>query len=332
NEEETTEEEAGESLSSASGNVESREAEGESASETVGNTPITLTIGDTVLGAYLNDSAPARSLLAQLPLTVTLNDSDNDFCGDSIEIDYTDADVTSGYRNGDLDLWTPANNFVIFIHGEETSASTGDLVNLGRVTSPQEMLDALEGRIEVRIELANAAEEGTEREQSAESAAEEGANAVAAQEAAEAEAAGTAQNTDTEDTAATEAAAAAQSGEAASMRIRIMVGETELTATLEDNATTRAWMAEMPVTLSMSDLYGREMCYRYGAGAFPAEELRSDGYEVGDIAYWPPMGSLVLLYEQNGERFERQHIGHIDSGIEIFETTGDADVTFEVIE
>ena len=116
------------------------------------------------------------------------------------------------------------------------------------------------------------------------------------------------------------------------MRIRITVGDTELYANLEDNATTRAWVEQMPMTLSMQDLYGREMCYRYGADAMPTEELRSDGYEVGDIAYWPPRGSLVILYAQNGEQFERQHLGHIESGVEIFETTGDVDVTFEMME
>lgn len=116
------------------------------------------------------------------------------------------------------------------------------------------------------------------------------------------------------------------------VQIRITVGDTELYATLEDNATTEAWIAEMPMTLSMSDLYGREMCYRYGSGAFPTDSLRSDGYEVGDIAYWAPRGSLVILYAQNGEQFERQHIGHIDSGVEVFAETGDADVTFEVVE
>lgn len=89
---------------------------------------------------------------------------------------------------------------------------------------------------------------------------------------------------------------------------------------------------EMPMTLSMQDLYGREMCYRYGADTFPTDTLRSDGYEVGDIAYWPPRGSLVILYGQNGEQFERQHIGHISEGVEVFETTGDAEVTFEIAE
>lgn len=116
------------------------------------------------------------------------------------------------------------------------------------------------------------------------------------------------------------------------MKIKIIVGDTVLYATLEDNAAARAWAAQMPMTLPMKDLYSREMCYRYGSGALPTDELRSDGYEVGDIAYWPPRGSLVILYAQNGEHFERQQIGHIDSGVEVFQASGDADVTFERVE
>lgn len=255
--------------------------------DTAKRTPITLTIGSTVLEAYLNDSAPAQSLISQLPLTVTLNDSDNDFCGDNIDIDYTDSDVTSGYQNGDLVFWTPANNFVIFVSDEEHSANTGNLVKLGRITSPQEMLDALEGQIDVTIALKTDSDKA--------------GSDVSNEE-------------QTED-----------------IKIKITVGGTELYATLEDNATTKALIEKMPMTLSMDDLYGREMCYRYGANALPTDELRSDGYEVGDLAYWPPRGSLVILYKQNGEEFERQHLGHIDSGVEIFENTGDADVTFELV-
>ena len=255
-------------------------------------TPITLTIGETVLDAYLNDSDPARSLIAQLPLTVSLNDSGNDFCGDHIDIEYSESDVTSGYQNGDLVFWPTANNFVIFVDGEEDSANTGNLVKLGRVTSPQEMLDVLEGQIDVTVALKEEAAENTEVASSA----------------------------------------ADESEGVESMQIKITVGDTEFFATLEDNATTRAWMEEMPMTLSMSDLYDREMCYRYGNGTFPTDSLRSDGYEVGDLAYWPPMVSLVILYEQNGEQFERQHLGHIDSGVEVFANTGDVDVTFEIVE
>lgn len=113
--------------------------------------------------------------------------------------------------------------------------------------------------------------------------------------------------------------------------VKIIVGDTVLTATLENNATTKALVEQMPMTLPMLDLYSREMCYRYGEDALPTDNLRSDGYEIGDIAYWPPAGSLVILYEQNGEHFSRQHLGHIDSGVEVFKTTGDTEVTFELI-
>jgi len=266
-------------------------------------TPITLTIGDTVLSGYLNNSAPAQSLIAQLPLTVTLNDSGNDFCGDSLDIEYSDSDVQSGYENGDLAFWPPASNFVIFVDDEENSASTGDLVMLGKITEPQEALDALEGRIDVTIALA---EEGTSAEET---------EALTTSET---------ENTETETTT--------NESEVSEVRVRITVGDTELTATLENNATTQAIVEQMPMTLPMMDLYGREMCYRYGAYALPTDDMRSDGYEVGDIAYWAPGGSLVILYAQNGEQFERQHLGHIDSGVEVFENTGDVDVTFELMD
>lgn len=241
-------------------------------SETTGMTPIILTIGDKILEGYLNDSAPAKSLIEQLPLTVSLNDSNNDFCGGNLDIDYSENDITTGYKNGEIAFWTPANNFVIFVSGEENSVDTGNLVKLGAVTSPQEMLDELEGKIEVMIAL-----------------------------------------------------------KTENIKVKITVDDTEIYAELENNATSKALIEKMPMTLPMQDLYGREMCYRYGANALPTENLRQDGYEVGDIAYWPPKGSLVILYKQNGEQFERQHLGHIGQGVEIFETSGDAEVTFEVV-
>lgn len=112
-------------------------------------------------------------------------------------------------------------------------------------------------------------------------------------------------------------------------RVKVTVGTTELFADLEDNVATQAWLQTLPVTLPMQNLYGREMCYRYGAGFLPTDELRSDGYAVGDIAYWPPRGSLVILYKQNGERFERQPMGHIDGDAEaVFSHADTVDVTF----
>ena len=118
------------------------------------NTPITLTIGDKVLRASLKDSTPSKSLIAQLPITVRLYDSDNDFCGGNLDIDYSESDIQTGYKNGDLAFWTPANNFVIFVKDEELSGNTGDLIILGKVEEAQQVLDSLSGTLDVVIDLA----------------------------------------------------------------------------------------------------------------------------------------------------------------------------------
>ena len=112
------------------------------------------------------------------------------------------------------------------------------------------------------------------------------------------------------------------------MRVKISVNNKVLHAVLEDNATSRAIYNKLPLKLFMQDLYSREMCYNFNE-SFKTENLRSDNYEVGDLIYWPPMHSFVILYRQNGEKFRRQHLGKVLSGVEIFETTGDAEVLFE---
>lgn len=113
------------------------------------------------------------------------------------------------------------------------------------------------------------------------------------------------------------------------IKILIKVGEKKLTAALINNATSRALITKFPLTILMKDLYNREMCYNF-TEELPADEVKYSGYEVGDIIYWPPMHSFVIMYAQNGERFNMQKIGKIDSGMEIFKTTGDVKVTFEV--
>ena len=106
------------------------------------------------------------------------------------------------------------------------------------------------------------------------------------------------------------------------------MGEQELTATLLDNATANALLDKLPLTVLMEDLYSREMCFRF-PDALPAHEAETTGYEVGELIYWPPGHSLVIMYAQNGERFNMQKIGRIDSGVALFEETGDTQVTFE---
>ncbi|RHK01674.1 hypothetical protein DW089_06395 [Acidaminococcus sp. AM05-11] len=122
-----------------------------SASASQKTMPIRLTVNGKQVKAHFNDSAPAQELLGQLPKTVTLNPSDNDFCGDTLDLSYKASDVQSGYKNGDLAYWPPAKNFVIFVKDEEKSASIGNLVILGHVDEPQAVLNALQGTLKVEI-------------------------------------------------------------------------------------------------------------------------------------------------------------------------------------
>lgn len=113
------------------------------------------------------------------------------------------------------------------------------------------------------------------------------------------------------------------------MRITITAGEHVISAVLYDNAASRALWDMLPLTLPMMNLYGREMCYRFGAGGLPDDDAADTGYQIGDISYWPPAGSLVILYKQNGEVFEQQPIGHTDDDVSFFDGMSDTEITFE---
>ncbi|MGL0747907.1 cyclophilin-like fold protein [Secundilactobacillus paracollinoides] len=113
--------------------------------------------------------------------------------------------------------------------------------------------------------------------------------------------------------------------------VEIMVNNgVKLTARFVDNATTRDLISKMPFTITMDNLYSREMCHRYGCDGLPIDDAKNRSYQVGDIAYWPPMGSLVILYKQNGEVFEQQPIGHIDGDVAFFCKMSSAKITFQV--
>ncbi|MBJ9974142.1 hypothetical protein IAE35_01140 [Pseudomonas sp. S75] len=125
--------------------------------------------------------------------------------------------------------------------------------------------------------------------------------------------------------------AMAEESAAGTFKVKVTAGQHVLTATFIDNATSRALAARFPLTVPMMDLYSREVVYRFPE-ALPANETSTSGYDVGDIVYWTPRHSFVIMYEQNGERISNlQKVGRIDSGVEVFKRTGDIDVTFELL-
>ncbi len=82
--------------------------------------------------------------------------------------------------------------------------------------------------------------------------------------------------------------------------IRVIIGDTVLTARLWDNATARDLIAQLPLTLPFSD-YGRQEKL-----ATLPRKLSMEGVPAGDdplpreIGYYAPAGVIVFYYEDVG--------------------------------
>lgn len=120
----------------------------------------------------------------------------------------------------------------------------------------------------------------------------------------------------------------AYAGGADMEKVRIIVGEEALTATILDNATSRDFLSLLPLTLSMRDFAGKEKI----SGELPKSLDTSDapsGYDpsVGDITYYAPWGNLALFYRDNQYASGLVFMGRFDDGMEIFK---DLDGSFEI--
>lgn len=115
-----------------------------------------------------------------------------------------------------------------------------------------------------------------------------------------------------------------------SRNITIRVGDRSFAATLEENATARAFAALLPMTVTMNELNGNEK-YHY-----LSENLSTDSYRPGTIRNGDLMlyGSncVVLFYETFSSSYSYTRIGRLDnpSGLASALGRGNVSVTFEI--
>ncbi len=115
----------------------------------------------------------------------------------------------------------------------------------------------------------------------------------------------------------------------ATHKVIIEIGSQKWQAEFADNATARALIQRMPFEVPMQDLYARELCYRF-PDALPANEINHRGYDVGEIIYWAPRHSFVIMYAQNGEEFDMQGIGQISGDVSRMGTGRTVNVRFSL--
>jgi hypothetical protein len=115
------------------------------------------------------------------------------------------------------------------------------------------------------------------------------------------------------------------------VKIRIKVADKAIIATVANNETARDFVSVLPLSVSMSDLFGRE---KYGdlPKALSENGPSKNSYEVGDIAYWSPDRQFAVYYHQDGQKIPSPGIipiARIDAGTEAFNVPGALKVTIE---
>jgi hypothetical protein len=116
------------------------------------------------------------------------------------------------------------------------------------------------------------------------------------------------------------------------MKITLTISDKVVHAAVADNETARSFVALLPLTVAMKDLFGRE---KYGDLPKPLSENgpRKYLYEIGEIAYWSPDHQFAVYYQQDGESIPSPGIipiAKIDSGSEAFNVPGSLTVTIKV--
>jgi hypothetical protein len=112
--------------------------------------------------------------------------------------------------------------------------------------------------------------------------------------------------------------------------IRITLGDTELTARLNDTATARDLAAQLPLTLTFRDHNGVEKTAPLPRALSLDGASRSHDPAAGHIGYWAPDHDLVLYYDDAPAFDGIVRIGDIDGDVETLERwSGDFQATVE---
>lgn len=114
-----------------------------------------------------------------------------------------------------------------------------------------------------------------------------------------------------------------------SNKMKITIGSAVFTATLNNNATTTAFKAMLPLTINMSELNGNEKMY-YFSTTLPTNASSGGNIKVGDLMLYGN-NCLVLFYEGFNTSYRYTRLGRIDntSGLVAALGAGSVTVKFE---
>lgn len=118
------------------------------------------------------------------------------------------------------------------------------------------------------------------------------------------------------------------------VEVKMTVGQTVITATLNDSGTTREFVATLPRTMAMSRYDDREY---YGKVGIPLTEdgERIESYVNGDVTYFTTGGSFAIFFDKDHESRQSGLIrmGRVTSDLNAFhDLENNIEVRIEVSE
>lgn len=115
----------------------------------------------------------------------------------------------------------------------------------------------------------------------------------------------------------------------ASGRLIVTVGGRRFTATPADNATTRAFLALLPLRANMQEHAGNEK-YHNLSQSLPTDTYRPGTIQTGDLMLWND-NTVVLFYKTFTSSYSYTRLGRIDDPTGLAEAVGSGSVvvTFE---
>jgi hypothetical protein len=103
-------------------------------------------------------------------------------------------------------------------------------------------------------------------------------------------------------------------------RMWMTVGERRFAITLADNAAARAFAAQLPLTLDMSELNGNEK-HADLPSALPAKASRPRSIRIGDLMLYGT-NTVVVFYETFDSSYAYTRLGHVDEPADLPQALG----------
>jgi hypothetical protein len=115
------------------------------------------------------------------------------------------------------------------------------------------------------------------------------------------------------------------------MKIRMDIEGTAITATLANNPTSRDFVSLLPLTLTLKDYAGTEKISDLPRKLSTEGAPAGTDPSIGDIAYYAPWGNLAIFYRDFGYSRGLVILGKIDDGMEALSAPRPLRVTVELL-